>query len=495
MRETPAKVPVGTVIDGRYRIESVAGEGGFGVVYRAQHLAFDVPIALKMLKLRDDYDPATRDRRIAEFRREGQLLFRLSSMHPAFVQAKESGTYLTRQGTVVPYLVLEWLDGVPLSKELHRRREERTKPFSIDEVVQLLDFAATGLFVAHQNGVAHADLKPGNLFVTERDGGVAVRILDFGLARVVENVLATAAVSSDSASPKAFTPAYGAPEQWLSRLGKSGTWTDVHALALVCVELLRGSPALSGADSAQLMGACLDSIRPTPLRVGVTVTPEVEAVFARALSLSPRDRYSDLPAFWRELKRASGAPSDSLSASHLVSTLDGPRVPQAFGVPASATAPTVTNGVENGHRVTGAPLERRRRWPVVVAVVAASVGAASLSLPSTRILRVPEAVSFPAPVSEPAPAPSVLSTEVSSGGAFPEPAQRFAAPRADRRRQVRASEISPASDRPAANPAQVRAVEPSSGEPAPQQPLPRPPPSESETIENLLRRDELSTRY
>ena len=116
---------VGTVVDGRYRIQCVAGEGGFGIVYLALHLGFDSAIAIKVLKLPVEWSPEKTRARVAAFQREGKLLFGLSSIHPSILRAFETGTIALKDGSVAPYLALEWLDGVSLAYESSFRRQRR----------------------------------------------------------------------------------------------------------------------------------------------------------------------------------------------------------------------------------------------------------------------------------------------------------------------------------------------------------------------------------
>jgi eukaryotic-like serine/threonine-protein kinase len=302
---------VGTVVEGRYRVERVAGQGGFGVVYRAQHLGFAAPIALKVLKLPEHWTRERRDARLASFQREGRMLFELSALHPSIVRAFETGTIDTPDGARAPYLALEWLDGVSLDEELKHRRKHALAPMTLGEVLKLLDAPAEGLARAHARSVVHRDVKPGNLFVSVRDGEPTLKILDFGIAKIVDEAAdTTTQYAVTSGATASFTPMYAAPEQWLERLGATGAWTDVHALALVCVELLTGALPLKGHEPAQFMAACLDpSERPTPRNRGFVLHPNVEAVFARGVTIDPRERYRDVGAFWRALREAAESAS------------------------------------------------------------------------------------------------------------------------------------------------------------------------------------------
>src|SRR5206468_2353410 len=115
--------------------------------------------------------------------------------------------------------------------------------------------------------------------------------------------------SANESAVSAFTPAYGAPEQWVpKRYGQTGPWTDVWGLALTVVEAISGHAPIDG-DQPAMLGSAIDpSRRPTPRNEGVKVTDEVEAIFTRALAVDPRDRCHDVAAFWNPLCRAAGLP-------------------------------------------------------------------------------------------------------------------------------------------------------------------------------------------
>ncbi|WP_437293451.1 bifunctional serine/threonine-protein kinase/formylglycine-generating enzyme family protein [Sorangium sp. So ce426] len=297
---------VGATIDGKYRLDAVVGEGGFGVVYRGQHLGFDEPVAVKCLKLLGSLAPAER----ASFQRmlldEGRLLHRLSRASAGIVQALDAGAAVSPSGEWTPYLVLEWLHGVPLDREIAERRARGEAARPLAEAIALLAPAAYALEIAHAQGVAHRDVKPANLFLAEIGGRRTLKVLDFGIAKVLGELSSmTQAMAETGSALRAFTVHYGAPEQFHHRFGATGPWTDVFALALVLIEVASGNRALLGSDVTQLYIAATDpAFRPSLGGAGVSAPDAVEAVVRRALAIDPRERYRTAGELWGALEAA-----------------------------------------------------------------------------------------------------------------------------------------------------------------------------------------------
>jgi formylglycine-generating enzyme required for sulfatase activity len=175
------------------------------------------------------------------------------------------------------------------------------------EAIQLLQPAAEALALAHRKGIAHRDVKPGNVFVVgDPRGEYSVKLLDFGIAKVVNDAQKMAGTFTKTGGQvTSFTPAYGAPEQFSRTHGATGPWTDVFALALIAVEMVTGREALQGDDFLQLaVSSANPGQRPTPGAMGVAVSPEVEAVFARAVAIKPTDRWPSAGDFWNALRGA-----------------------------------------------------------------------------------------------------------------------------------------------------------------------------------------------
>ncbi|MBK6518162.1 MAG: serine/threonine protein kinase [Polyangiaceae bacterium] len=295
---------VGTTIDGRYLVEGPIGEGGFGVVYRGRHLAFKHDIAIKCLKVPSHFTDGAQDLFFERFREEGRVLSRLSE-HPSIVRVFDLNVTTTVRGAQVPYLVLEWLEGDELERIIAARRKNRLPAFTEREATDLLRPVIDALALAHDERIAHRDVKPANIFIARTKNGVRVKMLDFGIAKAMQDGESATQMSTKTSSGfHAFSPQYGAPEQFRSkRYGATGPWTDIHALGLILTELTSGRPALYGDEMADFLEQGTAARRPTPRARGAEVSDAFEQLCERALALDPRERFQDA----NELRRALDA--------------------------------------------------------------------------------------------------------------------------------------------------------------------------------------------
>ena len=179
-------------------------EGGFSVVYRAEHIIWKQHVALKCFNALANVPAHLKDELLQAFIQEGKLMTSLSSRTAAIVQARDVGSMTVPQtGQVIPYMVLEWLDGRPLDKVLVDERQRGVPARSIFEVLALLEPVASALDVVHAQNIAHRDIKPANLFVIgdPRGVGTFVKILDFGIAKVMaEHAPAAFAAANNQAN-------------------------------------------------------------------------------------------------------------------------------------------------------------------------------------------------------------------------------------------------------------------------------------------------------
>ena len=264
---------VGTTLAGTFHVEEVIAEGGFGVVYRAEHVAFRAPVALKCLKIPGTISPSQSEVFVENFREEAEILFHLSAQIPEVVRPLHADAITLEDGTFVPYLAMEWIDGRPLDSIVIMREEGGLKPLSAPKVVKMLTPIAHALAKAHHFqvpggavvSVTHCDLKPENILITDRNNPVRAKVLDFGIAKARDSMRQNVGRITASEEARPFTPSYGAPEQWVPRrYGRSGPWTDVWGMALTMVECLTGQPPIDG-DMHAMMGTALDKTRrPTP---------------------------------------------------------------------------------------------------------------------------------------------------------------------------------------------------------------------------------------
>src|SRR3954468_10646308 len=301
---------VGSTIAGKYRIERLVGEGGFAVVYRAQHTIWNQPVAIKFFNGLSSAPVDQREEFKDQFIQEGALLTELSSQTASIVQARDVGEYTSPYGQWMPYMVLEWLDGLALDELLERERVNGLGPWTVEQVVLLLSQVANALDVAHGKGIAHRDIKPANIFVLGEQPRLSatLKVLDFGVAKMMsDNTQLKAAMAKTGMNITSFTPQYGAPEQFSRSYGAAGPWTDVYALALVALEMLTGKAALDGDDIVQLAFSTGNTERrPTPRNLGVDVSDAVEAVFDKALAIEPQHRFARAREFWSALEQAYG---------------------------------------------------------------------------------------------------------------------------------------------------------------------------------------------
>jgi len=298
---------VGKTLAGKYRVEAVVEETGLSVVYRAIHCVWRRPVAIKAFKTQSDADDTTRQQLLESFVREGTLLAELSERTAAVCQARDVASLVTDRGEWVPYMVLEWLDGESMDVVLERERSEGTPPRTVERALQLLQPVAHALALAHDRGIVHRDVKPGNICVLAdgtAGGKTPTKLYDFGIAT---SFGATAPAGGEQGMPLCFfTPGYAAPEQYSPEHGPIGPPTDVFALALVFLELVTGREPLPGVTLDELRaGTCDPVARPTPRTHRIHVGASVERVLGQALALRPEDRFAHAGDFWTALTQAA----------------------------------------------------------------------------------------------------------------------------------------------------------------------------------------------
>jgi len=276
----------GTTLGGRYRVERVVAEGGFAVVYRAQQIALDRPVALKVLKTPPGLGDVARARFEQRFATEARTIAKLQ--HPYIVDVYDYGVSPMPSGEAAAWMALEWLEGETLEHDLDRRRG--TGGRTVGQTTALLRSVIEAVAYAHRRGVVHRDIKPANIMLVSTDAGPMLRMLDFGIAKIMEGDPIGDTRVGRSSGATGFSPDYAAPEQ--ITYSRTGPWTDVHAIGLLFAELLTDEPPFSAGPDEQLFEQVMSAERPTPRRRGVDAG-RLEAVVAKALALSPGERWKD----------------------------------------------------------------------------------------------------------------------------------------------------------------------------------------------------------
>ena len=295
----------GTTIDQKYRVDRVVARGGFGVVYRGEQVRLRRPVAVKVLSWTGDPSIAVDD--IAEqFVAEAELLAQLD--HPAIVRVLDVGSTKAPTGRDALWMALEWVEGRTLLDDINARSADARR--SPAECLALLRPVVEALALAHAHGIAHRDVKPGNIMLVTPPADAAravgrplVRLLDFGIAKVMapDEHRPTTGETATSSKLSAFSARYAAPEQVSG--SRTGPWTDVHAVALIFTHLLTMRAPYPGDDALSVAARALATDRPTPRAFGVDVGAW-EPVLARALSLHPAERYPDAGALLAALDAA-----------------------------------------------------------------------------------------------------------------------------------------------------------------------------------------------
>jgi serine/threonine-protein kinase len=385
------------VIGGKYRITELIGQGGMGTVFEAVHTGTGARVAIKLIVSND-----IKEEVFIRFQREARAAGTVDSHH--IVKIFDMGTD-ERSGS--PYMVMERLVGEDLSQLMRR-----VGPLAPEVAVSIIAQAALGLAKAHEAGVVHRDVKPANLFL--HDGGdtgeIIVKILDFGIAKVLMDAMQRAEEGGLTRTGSMLgSPHYMSPEQ-AQGLRNIDRRSDIWSLGVVLYKMLTGQTPHA---HLQTLGQVILAICSTPARpvqeLAPWVPPEVAMIVHKALQPDPALRWQSAYEMYRAMepyvtamprvRRLDIVPLSSTQrarvAPPLIASRDGP-----------------TNGTHNG--VVNDAMPKKSNTGLVVVLAAAGVmaavglagiGAAVMAKRTAHAAAPPVAVPVPTPEPVPMPLP------------------------------------------------------------------------------------------
>jgi len=383
-RDHRLEIQAGDLLAARYRVEAELGRGGMGVVLAVRHIALGTRMALKVMRPDLGAEPDA----LRRFLREARAAASLESDH--VVRVFDVGTLDGGE----PYLAMEHLEGEDLGRLLAERG--RT---SVEEAVEFLLQAIDAVAEAHSLGIIHRDLKPSNLFVVDRrDGTTALKVLDFGAAKLV-GPLASEDLSGSTRSQLVGTPQYMSPEQ-LRATPDLDARTDVWSLGVILFRLVSGRLPFDAGSFPEL---CASIIGGSPPELP-DASPELTQVFRRCLAKDREARYASVheladalrtmaPERLRTARRLAPLRRREVPRACAARTVDTEDMPetllQRFDADVSSLPGTAAENAEP-------PAPARRRKAVLVSLVAAGVSAMVVLV---FWLRAPARMPPPAPAS------------------------------------------------------------------------------------------------
>ncbi len=291
---------------GSYRIVGQIGVGGMGAVYRAEHTLIGRQAAVKLL-----HPEMTANRDIVgRFFNEAKATTTIK--HPGIVEIFDFGYMPSGHA----YIVMELLDGQPLTQRMHERRRVPE-----GEAAMLMRDVCSALAAAHAKGIVHRDLKPDNIFVIpDAEHGERTKILDFGIAKLTDIGLAGNATKTGSVLG---TPTYMSPEQCRGS-GDVDHRADLYSIGCILYELVAGRPPFDNRGAGELIGSHL-FVDPEPPSRHVSISPQLEGLIMALLAKQPEQRVQsarELGSLLLQIAQANGWGSDFRHTSAVIAATE-----------------------------------------------------------------------------------------------------------------------------------------------------------------------------
>jgi serine/threonine protein kinase len=282
-------LPAGALVDGKYRIEKILGEGGMGVVYLARDVHTDTPVVVKSIRFEFADNPEFRARTLAE----GRALARID--HPNVVRL--NAVVVEPAGL---YLVMQFIDGEPLDKMIERHIESRTA-MPIAFVLSIFRMVLRGVGAAHAEGLIHRDLKPANILIRKKDG--VAKVTDFGIAKVEEDAKAGRGVTKGIIG----SISYMAPEQVRGQRDLDKR-VDIYALGIVLYELVMGRLPFEALSDYELMRMHTETPIPRVSFQRPDAPAYLDDILGRACAKDRDHRFASTDEFLAAIDHGEGHP-------------------------------------------------------------------------------------------------------------------------------------------------------------------------------------------
>ena len=402
-------VLVGATIDGRYRVKARLGHGGVGAVYEGEHVETGRPVAVKVLHAVF----AGTEEFHKRFEREARAASRLT--HPSCVSVIDFGRVDRVEPLAsgekllgIPYLVMEYVRGKSLAERIETAPERRLPP---TEAVVIARGVASALRHAHGLGIVHRDIKPANIMLVEDGGtGLLVKLLDFGLAKMVGESDNDGSEPLTQAGMVFGTPGYLSPEQASGK--PADARSDLYALGVVLYELVAGRRPFLRKDPLDVVRDHLQTLPPPPRSFGAQISSELEACILRALAKDPKGRWQSAEELSHALAatpEVRGAPAatapaaPSMASTSAAASASAPSAAPSMAAP-SASSMVAAPGAAPSTRARPRWLADRRHLGLAAVAVLALLLTVALVVAATRHPPAPTAVApAPAPVRAPPP--------------------------------------------------------------------------------------------
>jgi hypothetical protein len=283
----PLENLIGKTLNHRFVVGEKVGEGGFGAVFRGKQIATGREVALKILHPHNVSDETI----VARFRREAEACSKLRDPHTVTTYDFDE----TPDGIL--YLAMELLRG----QSLHQVQKAEG-PLGYERVLKILDQVAASLAEAHRNGIVHRDMKPENVFIETRDGDDHVKVLDFGIAKVVSDERQIPALTA--VGQTLGTLEFMSPEQLRGQ--KLDGRSDLYALGMMSYEMLTGTlPFASAKSPIDIINFHMRSEPPAPSKLSdkVTIPAPVDAIILKMVAKDKDKRFADAGALREEIAR------------------------------------------------------------------------------------------------------------------------------------------------------------------------------------------------